>query len=73
MPHIHVSHFVLTSFSDGLVTLVSDQVTTIVGHRVRTTGSEHQCQESISDPDQNRGFTCIFSAGMQEYVVLDEY
>ena len=24
---IHVSHFVLTSFSDALVTLVSDQVT----------------------------------------------
>ena len=28
MPHIHVSHFVLTSFSDALVTsLYSDQVT----------------------------------------------
>ena len=26
-PHIHVSHFVLTSFSDALVTFVSDQVT----------------------------------------------
>ena len=27
MPHIHVSHCVLTSFSDALVTFVSDQVT----------------------------------------------
>ena len=26
-PHIHVSHFVLTSFSDALVTFVSDLVT----------------------------------------------
>ena len=39
-PHIHVSHFVLTSFSDALVTFVSDQVTTNVKHRVRTSGSE---------------------------------
>ena len=30
------------------------------------TGSEHQGQTSISDIDQNLGFTCIFSSGMQE-------
>ena len=41
-------------------------ITTNAKHRVRTTGSEHQGQTSISDPDQNRGFTCIFSSGMQE-------
>ena len=35
-------------------------ITTIVKHRVRTTGSEHQGQNSISDPDQNLGFICIF-------------
>ena len=31
-----------------------------------STGSEHQGQNSISDPDQNLGFSCIFSSGMQE-------
>ena len=41
-------------------------ITTNVKHRVRTTGSEHQDQNSISDPDQNFGFTCIFSSGVQE-------
>ena len=41
-------------------------ITTNVKHRVRTTGSEHQGQNSISDPDQNLGFTCIFSSGVQE-------
>ena len=51
-------------------------ITTNVKHRVRTTGSEHQGQNSISDPDQycsdpdqNLGFTCIFSSGMQELSV----
>ena len=71
MPHIHVSHFVLTSLSDALVTFVSDQVTTNVKHRVRTTGSEHQGQNSISDPDQNLGYSCIFSSGMQEHMSQD--
>ena len=33
--------------------------TTNVKHRVRTTESEHQGQNSISDPDQNLGFTCV--------------
>ena len=41
-------------------------ITTNVKHRVRTTGSDHQGWTSISDPDQNLGFTCIFSSGMQE-------
>ena len=41
-------------------------ITTIVKHRVRTTGLEHQGQNSISDPDQNLGLTSIFSSGMQE-------
>ena len=31
-------------------------ITTNVKHRVRTTGSEHQGQNSISDPDKNLGF-----------------
>ena len=65
MPLIHVSHFVLKSFSDALVMFVSDQVTTNVKHRVRET-LKHQGQTSISDPDQNLGFTCIFSSGVQE-------
>ena len=43
-----------------------------VKHRVRTTGSEHQGQNSISDPDQNLGFTCIFSSGMQETSLFHE-
>ena len=62
MPPIHVSHFVLLSFSDALATFVIDQVTTNVKHRVRTTGLEHQGQTSNSDSDQNRGLTCIFSS-----------
>ena len=46
-PHIHVSHFVLSSFSDALVTCVKEPsnvtfITTIVKQRVRTTGLEHQ-------------------------------
>ena len=41
-------------------------ITTIVKHRVRTTGSEHQGYNSISNPDQNLGFTGIFSSGVQE-------
>ena len=47
-------------------------ITTIVTHRVRTTGLEHQGQNSISDPDKNPGLACIFSSGMQEnaYIVL---
>ena len=40
-------------------------ITTNVKHRVRITGLERQGQNSISDPDQNLGFTCIFSSGMQ--------
>ena len=35
-------------------------ITANVKYRVRTTGLEHQGQNSISDPDQNLGFTCIF-------------
>ena len=45
-------------------------ITTNVKHRVRTTGLEHQGQTSISDPDQNLGFTCIFSSGMEESIYL---
>ena len=60
----------LTSFFDALVTFVSESyvtsIATNVKHTVRTTGSEHQGQ-TISDPDQNLEFTCIFSSGMQEY------
>ena len=76
MPHIHVSHFVLTSFSDALVTFFRDQVTSIttnVKHSVRTTGSEHQGQTSISNPDFNLGFACIFSSGMQEEFIFTCY
>ena len=29
-------------------------------------GSEHQGYNSISNPGQNLGFTCIFSSGVQE-------
>ena len=32
-------------------------------------GLEHQGQTSISDPDQNLGFICIFSSGMQENTI----
>ena len=46
-------------------------ITTNVKHRVRTTGSEHQDQNSISDPDQNLGFTCIFLLGLQEIMLND--
>ena len=65
MPHILVSHLVLT--------FVSDQVTittkcTNVKHKVRTIGLEHQGQNSISEPGQSFGFTCIFSSGMQENI-----
>ena len=67
MPHIHISHFGLTSFSDALVTFVSDQVTTNIKHRVRTTGPEHQGRNTISDTDQNLGFTCIFSSCLKEH------
>ena len=69
-PHIHVSHFVLTSFSDAFVTFVSDQVTRRPLQPMFSTASEHQGQNSISDPDQNLRFTCIFSSGMQEPLVL---
>ena len=31
-------------------------------------GLEHQGQNTISDPDQNLGFTCTFSSGMQEHI-----
>ena len=41
-------------------------ITTIVKYRVRTTGLEHQGQNSISDPGQNLGLTCILSSGTQE-------
>ena len=34
----------------------------------RTPGSEHQGQTSISNPDQNLGFTCLFSSGVQEII-----
>ena len=39
-----------------------------------STGSEQQGQNSISDPDQNLGFTCtcIFSSGMQEHSNLHD-
>ena len=47
-------------------------ITTIVKHRVRITGSEHQGQNSMSDPGQNLGFTCIFSSGAQEYLFYKE-
>ena len=35
-------------------------ITTNVKHMARTTGSKHQGQSSISDPDQNLGFSGIF-------------
>ena len=35
-------------------------ITTIVTHRIRTTGLEHQGQNSISDPHQNLGLACFF-------------
>ena len=35
-------------------------ITTNIKHRVRTTGSEHQGQTSISDPDQSLGCICIY-------------
>ena len=35
-------------------------ITTNVKDRVRTTGSEHQGQTSISDPDQNLRFGLVF-------------
>ena len=47
-------------------------ITTDVKHRVRTTGSEHQGQNSIYDPDQNLGFSCVFSSGMQENKFLTQ-
>ena len=46
------------------------EVTTNVKQRVRTTGLEHQGQTSISDLDQNSGFSFIFTLGMQETVFL---
>ena len=70
MPHIHVSYFVLTSFSGSLVTFVSYLVTRHPLQPMLSTGSEHQGQNSISDPHQNLGFTCIFSSGMQEFLFL---
>ena len=51
MPHIHVSHFVLMSFSDALVTFVSDQVTCCPLQPVLSTGSEEQ-QGRKSGSDQ---------------------
>ena len=61
--------FFFLSFSDALVTFIYDlSITTNVKHRVRTKGSEHQGQTGTSDPDQNLGFTCIFSSGMQEFM-----
>ena len=35
-----------------------------------TIGSEQQGKIEISDPDQNLGFTYIFSSGMQEYILF---
>ena len=35
-------------------------------------GWGHQNQTSISDPDQNLGFTSIFSSGVQEYIVIPQ-
>ena len=49
-----------------VIVLASQDSATIVKHRVRTAGLEHQGQNSISDPDKNFGFTCSFSSGMQE-------
>ena len=40
-------------------------ITTNVKPMARITGSEEQDQNSISDPDQNLGFTCMFSSGLQ--------
>ena len=61
------------SFTDALVTFVSDQVTCRPLQPMLSTGSEEQQGQKIrvrpefSDPVQNLGFTCIFSSGMQEY------
>ena len=59
MPHIHVSHFVLTSFSDSLVKIVSEQVTSPL-QPMLSTGSEHQGRTSISDPVQNLDLLVFF-------------
>ena len=60
------------------MTFVSDQVTCRILQPILSTGSEQQGQDirvrpvqgqtSISDPDQNLGFTCIYSSGMQETI-----
>ena len=47
-------------------------ITSNVKDRVRTSESEHQSQNSISDPDQNLGVICIFSSGMQENKFLTQ-
>ena len=70
MQHIHVSHFVLTSFSDALMTFVRDQVMRRPFQPMLSTGSEQQGKNSIFDPEQNLGFSCIFSSGMQEWYFL---
>ena len=44
-------------------------ITTNIKHRVKTPGSEHQGQTSISDPDQNLGCICILSSGVQESTI----
>ena len=59
--------FVFDVIFDALVTFVSDQVTWRPLQRVLSTGSEHQGQTSISDPDL---IICIFSSGMQECHVI---
>ena len=45
-------------------------ITTIITHKVRTTGLEHQGQNSLSDPHQNLGLACFFSPGMQENALI---
>ena len=55
------------------MTFVSDQVTLRPLQPMLSTGSEHQGQDGISDPDQNLGFTCIFFIRYARIMVLAFY
>ena len=77
-PHIHDNHFVLTSFFDALVTLVSDKVTCRPLQPMSSTGSEQKGQNirvrtvfltltKILDL-----LVVFFSSGMQEYYCTND-
>ena len=57
MLHIYANHFVFDIIF-WCSCFASDQVTWPPLQPVLSRGSEHQGQMSISDPDQNSGFTC---------------